>query len=70
MTSEQQEKDNDLTVLIIQDSLNKVCNGSLPNKIENDDDASFWDDLETFITKLDIPRISTKKDESSARSCY
>lgn len=49
--------------MIIQDHSNKVCNDPLPSKIENDDDASFsfWDDLEIFITKLDIPRITTEK---------
>lgn len=61
LISEQQEEDNDLTTLIIQDSPNKVCNGPLPGKIENNDDASFWDDLEAFITDLDIPHISTEK---------
>ena len=61
LTTKQQEEDNDLTTLIIQDSSNKVCNGPLPNQIENDDDASFWDDLETFIIELDIPHLSTEK---------
>ena len=61
LTSEQQEEDNDLTTLIIQDSPDKVCNGPLPGKIENNDDASFWDDLEAFITELDVPHISAEK---------
>ena len=48
--------------MIIQDSSNRVCNSPLPSKIENDDDASFRDDLETFIIKLDISHISIEKE--------